>query len=160
MNEIKKIVIKTYCKLCDGSTHKSKFILKDNLMFFEDSADNPSCSMFVMDFYEKYSYKVESETFKANYKDICKEIHKLFESDYLSNDKSQKFTATIYYDDKSTESFVFYDTLETMGLNNLARLIKRSIAPCEYYPDWLEANELLLDEKTQEIIEKIQKGEI
>ena len=36
-------------------------------MSFEDSADNPSCSMFVMDFYEKYSYKVESETFKANY---------------------------------------------------------------------------------------------
>ena len=57
------------------------------------------------------------------------------------------------------KSFTFYDTLEIEELKELARLIKCTIAPCEVYPEWLESNELYLDEKTKEYIEKIKKGE-
>ena len=72
----------------------------------------------------------------------------------------EKCTVLIHFVDKTVKSFVFYDTLETEELKELARLIKCTIAPCEVYPDWLEANELYLDQKTLDYIEKIKKGEI
>lgn len=160
MNKIDKIIIKSYCKLTEGAVHKSKFILKDNYIFYEDFTENPNCSMFVADFYDTYNYKINSDAFKENYLMLCKEVHKLFESEYQSKDKSMKFTATIYYGDKTKRSCIFYSTLEEMGLDNLARLFKLTITPCEYYPHWLEANELYLDEKTIEFIQKIKNGEI
>ena len=160
MNEIKKIVIKSHCKLYDGAKQISKFVLKDNLVSFLDYVDNPGCSMFVADYYEKYVYRVDSEVFKSNFKDICNEIINLFESKYISNDKSVKHTATIYFENKTSKSCVFHNELEEIGLNELSRLIKCTIAPCEFYPDWLGTNELLLDKKTLEYIEKIKNGEI
>lgn len=160
MHEIKKIVIKSKLELCDGAIHRSKFVLKENFISYEEYIDNPNCSMFVADYYEKYSYKVDSESFKANLKEICKEINKLSVKNYLASENYEKCTVLIYFVDKTVKSFVFYDTLETEELKELARLIKCTIVPCEVYPEWLEANELYLDKKTLDYIEKIKKGEI
>ena len=160
MGEIKKIVIKSKCKLYDGATHKSKLVLRENFVSYEEVVDNPNCSIFVADYYEKYSYKVNSESFKRNFKEICKEIDKLSVRNYFSSDNYAKCAVSIQFVDKSVKSFVFYDTLETDELKELARLIKCTIAPCEAYPEWLDINELYFDSKTLKILEKIKKDEI
>ena len=160
MSDVKKIVIKSKLELCDGAIHKSKFILKENFISYEECIDNPNCSMFVADLYEKYAYRAQSEVFKSNFKDICNEIIRCAEHNYLSGENYEKYDVKIYLNNECIISFSFYDTLETEELKELARLIKCTIPPCECYPEWLEANELYLDEQTLEYIEKIKKGEI
>ena len=160
MNDVKKIVIKSKLALCDGAIHKSKFVLKEDFISYEESIDNPNCSMFVADLYEKYTYKAQSEVFKSNFKDICDEIIKCSEHNYLSDENYEKYDVKIYLNNEQIISFSFYDTLETDELKELARLIKCTIPPCECYPEWLGTNELYLDDRTLEYIEKIKNGEI
>lgn len=160
MNKIEKIIIKFNLKLTEGAKVKSTFVIKDNYLFYEDYTDNPNESMFVADYYDIYTYKANSDFFKENFQNICEEITCLENLDNTKVDKSMKFTVTISYEDKTSKRIVFYNTLEENGLNELARLFKCAIPPCECYPHFLEPNEIYLDEKTIEYIEKIKNEEI
>lgn len=160
MNDIKKIVIKSNWKLTEGAKEKSTFIIKENYLFYEDYTENPNESMFVADFCDSYTYKANSEFFNINFENICKEIYSLEGLDNSKVDKSLKFTVTIYREEGISKRMVFYNTLEENGLNELARLFKCAIPPCECYPHFLEENEIYLDECTVEFVEKIKNDEI
>ena len=63
MNQINKIVIKFNLKLSEGAKEKSTFVIKNNYLFYEDYTENPNESMFVADFCDTYTYKVNSDFF-------------------------------------------------------------------------------------------------